>query len=347
MTEGMARLSQRRRQGSPSGGTAATVRPKVAPRPSAGANPLARHGVAARARVAASPPRRPVAPSRHQPRPIKLQRPWWRSPWAWGGGTTALVAAVVIAFVVLASSAPPAAAGPDQLAPASLVSQVTGLSAQVVSSIGAGQVPDPAQTAQGSPPLLTGAGGRPELLFVGADYCPYCAAERWSVVIALSRFGSFSNLHITTSDSNPADIPDTHTFSFYGAGYSSSHLDLVAVETADRNGNALQTPSAAEQKLMGAYDTAPYSSQTDGIPFLDLGNRFIMSGSGVNPQLLQGMTWQQIVATLSDPQSQIAQQIVGNANWLTAAICEVSGDQPETVCVMAPIASLESQLPRS
>src|SRR5438270_1263439 len=33
-------------------------------------------------------------------------------------------------------------------------------------------------------------GRKPVFLFVGAQYCPFCAAERWAVVKALSRFGT-------------------------------------------------------------------------------------------------------------------------------------------------------------
>ena len=40
---------------------------------------------------------------------------------------------------------------------------------------------------------------KPEILYIGAEYCPFCAAERWSMIIALSRFGTFSNLHFMTS----------------------------------------------------------------------------------------------------------------------------------------------------
>jgi hypothetical protein len=32
------------------------------------------------------------------------------------------------------------------------------------------------------------------MLYIGAEYCPYCAAERWPLVMALSKFGTFSNL---------------------------------------------------------------------------------------------------------------------------------------------------------
>src|SRR6266568_183753 len=49
-------------------------------------------------------------------------------------------------------------------------------------------------------PLLT-ASGKPEIVYVGAEYCPFCAAERWALSVALSRFGSFSGLRLIHSSS--------------------------------------------------------------------------------------------------------------------------------------------------
>jgi hypothetical protein len=322
----MARLSKRRRENVPAGGSAPSKTPGSA-------------------RPAAS------TPSRYRTQRVQVPRPWWQSPWAWGSGITVVVVAVVVVFVVLglqpAAKSSGSASSSDQLAPASVLAAVTGVSPSVSSTIGAGGVGDPLEPISGSPAALTGAGGKPELFYYGAEYCPYCAAERWSVVVALSRFGTFSNLHVTMSDSNPNDIPDTHSFTFYGSSYSSPYLDLAAIESADRNDNVLQTPTAAEGTLISTYDTTPYSTQTDGIPFQDLSNRFIVSGSGVNPELLQGMTWQQIAATLTDTSSKVSQQIIGDANWLTAGVCKLTGDQPSSVCSAAPIASLEGQIASS
>jgi len=41
--------------------------------------------------------------------------------------------------------------------------------------------------------LLT-ADGKPLVLYVGEESCPYCAAERWSLILALSKFGNFTGL---------------------------------------------------------------------------------------------------------------------------------------------------------
>jgi Domain of unknown function (DUF929) len=38
------------------------------------------------------------------------------------------------------------------------------------------------------------ASGKPEVLYTGAGFCPYCAAVRWPLIVALSRFGTFSGL---------------------------------------------------------------------------------------------------------------------------------------------------------
>jgi hypothetical protein len=260
-----------------------------------------------------------------------------------------VVVAVLVVFVVLANQ--PAkgtsSSSTNQPVPASVLAAVTGVSPQVSTTIAAGGLANPLEPVTGSPAALTGPGGEPQLFYFGAEYCPYCAAQRWSVVIALSRFGTFSNLHITMSDSTADDYPDTHTFTFYGSTYSSSYLDFAPVENADRSDNPLQAPTTAQQALIATYDVAPYSSQDSGIPFMDLANRYIISGTAINPQLLQGMTWQQIAATLSDAQNQVAEQIIGNANWLTAGICKVTDGEPGSVCGSAPISTLESQLTSS
>jgi hypothetical protein len=298
-----------------------------------------------------TPPARPPAPNRprpaqrsHTPQRVRVRLAWWQSPWAWGGGATLVVVAAVVAVILIATSASPAATpSGNQPVPASVLAAVTQVSSEMSSGVGAGGVRNPLIPIAGSPAPLT-SNGRPELVYIGAEYCPFCAAERWGVVVALSRFGSFTDLETTTSDSNPNDYPNTHTFSFVHATYASQYLAFAAVETEDRNGAPLQTPTAAEQSLLDRYDTAPYTSQAGGIPFQDLGNRYVLSGSGIDPQLLQGMSWQQIAATLSDPASAVGQAIVGDANWLTAGICALTGNQPQAVCAAAPIPALQSSL---
>ena len=83
------------------------------------------------------------------------------------------------------------------------------------------------QVTTGQAPLLSG--GRPEVLAVGAEYCPFCAAERWPLVVALARFGRFTVLH-DASSSTQSVFPGTSTFSFHDVRYTSAYLTFTGVE---------------------------------------------------------------------------------------------------------------------
>ena len=60
--------------------------------------------------------------------------------------------------------------------------------------------------------------------------------------------------------------------------------------------------------------------------------------------MLAGLSWNQIGNDLSDPTSQVAKDIIGNANILTAATCIATGDTPSSVCSSSTIQSIETGL---
>ena len=227
----------------------------------------------------------------------------------------------------------------------------TALSPEVVAAL---SVPAATLDAVGSPSgdvlpskigngtVLEGADGKPLITYIGAEYCPFCAAERWAVAVALSRFGTFSNLSGTHS-SDSDEFPDTQTLSFYGSSYSSPYIDFQPVEEATNQPagdgyQTLQTPTAAQSALVAKYD--PQGS----IPFLDIANRYVITGSSFSPQVLQGLSRSQIAADLSDPNSAVAQAIDGTANDITAAIATVTGNQPSSVGSSATIAAIAQKL---
>ena len=227
----------------------------------------------------------------------------------------------------------------------------TKLSPQVAAAL---TVPSATLDTVGSPssvalPTKTGAGttakgsdGKPLITYIGAEYCPFCAAERWSLAVALSRFGTFENLSGTHS-SNSDEFPDTQTLSFYGSTYSSPYVDFEAVEEATNQPagsgyQTLQTPTGAQTALMAKYDTQ------GSIPFLDIANRYVITGSSFSPQVLQGLSRSQIAADLSNPDSAVAQAIDGAANDITAAIASVTGNQPSSVGSSATIAAIAQKL---
>ena len=223
--------------------------------------------------------------------------------------------------------------------------------ASTLDSVGKGggavtAIPQPVK----SPPALT-ANGKPEMLYMGAEYCPYCAAERWAMIVALSRFGTFKGLATVHSalsngagDAEPD--PDTPSFTFLHATYSSKYLTFTPVELETNipdpsNGEytSLQTPTAAEQAL-----STKYAGPDGSIPWIDFGNHYMISGVSYDPAVLDGNSWLTNATDLSNPSSPVAQAVDGTANYITAAICKgMTNNQPASACTPA-VQALESQI---
>jgi len=237
----------------------------------------------------------------------------------------------------------------DKPAPASLVAQVTGVPASTISKVGKGSVTDlPLKLPATSP--LKAADGKPRIIYMGAEYCPFCGAERWGILNALSRFGTFKNVQITDSaQTTPTGVaetdPDTPTFSFHGATYSSPYIQFETVEQEDNSYRTLETPTKEQGTLESTYDAPPYVSGTGSIPFIDFANEYMISGASYDPTVLANKTHAQAAAALADPTSAISQGAVGTANTITATICKVTNDTPANVCTIPAIKSIEAELP--
>ncbi|MDE3074941.1 MAG: hypothetical protein KGJ86_05885, partial [Chloroflexota bacterium] len=128
---------------------------------------------------------------------------------------------------------------------------------------------------------------------------------------------------------------NTPTVSFYGSRFSSSYLDFVPVETETRDQKPLQQMTAEQRQLMSRLD--PPGS----IPFLALGNQYAAVGGGYPLDVLAGKDWLQISQALQDSSSRIARSVLGNANYLTAGICRITGGQPGAVCGAEPVQSIK------
>jgi hypothetical protein len=129
--------------------------------------------------------------------------------------------------------------------------------------------------------------GKPGIVFVSEESCPFCAAERWPLVIALSHFG------------------------------------LRTTELANNAGHPLQTETPLDTELIGHYDVPPYvnsADQSGAVPFLDIDNHDILAGAQYSPQVLAGLSMSQIAGQLDDPASAVAMAIDESANALIAAI---------------------------
>src|SRR5690242_21709297 len=199
------------------------------------------------------------------------------------GAILAVVAIVVVIIVVKPGSnsgTNTASNGPTGAALASVVSDVTSVPASTLDKVkdGSGEVTTKPAAISGGTPLT--ANGKPEMLYMGAEYCPYCAAERWSMIVALSRFGTFSGL--STVHSSTTDTPSNiSTFTFHGSSYTSKYLTFTPVEmetnipdSSTGGYTTLQTPTKEQQALLTKYDAPPYVASADqagAIPFIYFG----------------------------------------------------------------------------
>jgi hypothetical protein len=261
--------------------------------------------------------------------------PWWKTRWAIFGGPIAAVLVIIVLIVYMGTRG--GTTGATKPVPADVLHGVTTVSDSTFAKVETGEVPNPFTAVTPGVPILRDSSGKPILLYVGAEYCPYCAAERWSMVVALSRFGTFSNLHITSSSSTDV-FANTPTFTFYKSTYTSPYVNFQPVEMQDRNQQPLQSMTSAQSKLFSKYNP-------DGsFPFLDFGNQYIAIGASYQNSVLSDEDWHTIAQALNNPDSNVTQSIVGTANYITAAICQINGNKPANVCTAAPIPAIEKTI---
>jgi hypothetical protein len=137
-----------------------------------------------------------------------------------------IIVAVIIIIIVAQSPTTSNNNGDDGVVPSSIVKDITSVKSSIFSAVGVGSATNLPKKINA--PTLT-KNGKPELLYVGAEYCPYCATERWAMVIALSQFGTFSGLKETHSSTTDV-YPNTQTFSFHGSTFTSNYLTFTQVE---------------------------------------------------------------------------------------------------------------------
>jgi Domain of unknown function (DUF929) len=270
------------------------------------------------------------------------------------GGSIVVVVAVVLTFVILKLNNKPSASsgasnGPTGAALTAVVDKVTSVPASTLDAVGNG-----GGAVTGKPATISGTAltenGKPEMLYMGAEYCPYCAAERWAMIVALSRFGTFSGLAtIHSAAANGAGtaepFPNTPTWTFLNTSYTSSYLTFTPVELntnipdpSTGTYTTLQKPTAAQTALI-----TKYGGSNQSIPFIDFGNKYVISGASYDAGTLAGLSWSTIATDLSNPNSAVAKAVDGTANYITAAICKMTNNQPASACT-ATVQSLESQI---
>ena len=198
------------------------------------------------------------------------------------------------------------------------------ISSGISNRLGAGAVSGLPEIINASP-LANGT--KPEILYIGAEYCPFCAVTRWGMIIALMRFGSFSNLHYMLSNTtNEPELPGIPTFTFYNSTYTSKYISFVAVETETNTEKPLQQMTSSQSAIFSKYNP------TGDIPFIDFGNASIENGAPISPQILLGQGWNATLANLTHTNTSVSEAIVGSADVFTAQICRITDMTPASVC---------------
>ena len=191
--------------------------------------------------------------------------------------------------------------------------------------------------------------GKPEVLYIGDEWCPYCAAERWALVMALSKFGTFGPLRGTTSSSTDVNA-SSPTFSFYRVKYTSKYLAFVAVERQATNGSALQSPTKAQQALFTKWDAPPYVSaqQAPGIPFVYLGGKYLQVGTQFDGAAIAGTTFSNALKLLTAGTNSTSKGLEASAGYLVGDLCAITHLQPTSVCshVPAQLIGINTSSPR-
>jgi hypothetical protein len=172
------------------------------------------------------------------------------------------------------------------------------------------------------------------------EFCPSCARERWPIIIALSRFGTFKGLeNIGSSLRNQSSI---QSFTFRDLDYTSEYFTLQTIENLDRFINPLQNPTSYQAAVLHTFDL------NGTAPFISFGNKLVLGGD--NNEVLNdmgdfdGLSRSRISNYLTDTTNPITQGIIAEANYITACISVVTGNEPSSVCNSAGVLAAKAAL---
>lgn len=270
--------------------------------------------------------------------------------WSWLaiGVVFALLGTLLLVKVVGGTDSPVTALAPTS---PQVFGEVTGVPAWVANDVGVNSptVPVHPPSVVANPLLTTTLVAHtqplPEVLYFGTEFCSFCAAERWPLIVALSRFGHFDQLF--DMQSSLVDYaPGTQTFSFWGTTYTSRYIVFrpfeVQSDVVGPHGfKPLMAVPAKLHAVLARFDP------TSTYPFVDVANRVVLRQASLSPETLAGLTRNQIAARLADPTSAVTQAILVAANELTASICRVDSEQPRAVCNSIGVLSADAVLRHS
>ena len=228
-------------------------------------------------------------------------------------------------------------------APPALFEDVTTVPLAVFNKVGIGSPAIslyPPSIDRHQPAFVTRVHGArvPASFFWGTEWCPFCGPTAWGVIVALSRFGHFTQLYEMTS--SPDDIfPNTPSFTFHLSKYLSPYLSFTGYEQEGPTQGQVLDPSPRPIRVLERkYD--PQGSW----PFMDVGNLTFVSQSAFDPGAISALSQTEIAGHLRVTSNRVTKAIVAWANYLSAGICASDGEKPASVCRSAGVARADAAL---
>jgi uncharacterized membrane protein YgcG len=246
----------------------------------------------------------------------------------------AVVVAVVVVLVVGGGSS-----SPRKPAPQAAVNQMNSIPVSVMVD-GATKV-----GAQGLNYAVNATGGtltkdgKPEVLFIGAEFCPICGAERWPMTMALMKFGQFTNLQETHSAVADGNVG---TWSYYGATYTSPYLTFQSYEiyTNQPAGGYYQKLQKLPADAQANWTANLGTNLT--FPFINFAGKEALETAQFNPSTIYNHNFDTILGAVGSNDQTTGANIDAAAAVFTKYLCGITNDQPSAVCsavknVSAPV----------
>ena len=180
-------------------------------------------------------------------------------------------------------------------------------------------------------------GGKSLVYFLGAGFCPYCAAERWAIVEALARFGTWTGLLEDSSAARDEKFLNIPTLNLSRSEYQSEYIEFTARETSDRNFEPLQELAESDYEILDKYNPDQI------IPFLLIDGQYVQVGSGYSPQLLEGMDHSKVKSQIKSGDTALGRSINEEADNITALACKSVGGKL-AACSSKPVMDLLGKL---
>ncbi len=253
-----------------------------------------------------------------------------------------IVALVVVGIVVLVLAKMSTGDSSDSAnvnhtpkpAPASIATDLAAVPLPAIAAAAkSGTSSNPVKPISGGKPRT--ADGKPEVLYVGGEFCPYCAGERWALTVALSKFGTFKNLQIVHSAES--DVP---TLTYVGSDYTSKYVTFTPKEM---KGNEAKGRNWVDLEKLTDEQNSLFTNQGGGsFPFIDFGGTHMQSGGSVDVTTLLGKSQTEIAAALAASTTKDTSQtsLEGNVNLVAGefirTICGLTDNQPANVCKAFP-----------